>query len=87
VDEDVPNCCYTGCVELLEHLLYHELLDGRCTLADAVHTIERYLTERRIVDTESLCAQAEQIAQNDPSLAASLEPAAGDCGRGSGSAG
>lgn len=51
-------------MELLEHLLYQELLEGRCSLADAVRTIERVLVERGVVDGEAVCAEAERVARD-----------------------
>ncbi|MFW5688934.1 MAG: PEP/pyruvate-binding domain-containing protein [Spirochaetota bacterium] len=49
-------------MELLEHVFYHELLDGRCSLADAVRTIEKVLIDRGQIDPERLCGEAERYA-------------------------
>ena len=52
-------------MELLEHLLYHELLDRACPLADAVHTIEKVLVDRGLIDADALTRQARDLA-DDP---------------------
>jgi hypothetical protein len=64
-------------VELLHHLLYHELLDGGCSLADAVRTIEKVLVDRGVVDPEALRREAERLA------ASRLDETAGDESNGS----
>lgn len=55
-------------MELLEHLLYHELLDARCSLADAVRTIEKVLIDRGVIAPEELCREAERHAEQTAML-------------------
>ncbi|MFW5742461.1 MAG: PEP/pyruvate-binding domain-containing protein [Spirochaetota bacterium] len=52
-------------MDLLEHLLYHELLDRGCPLADAIHTIEKVLVDRGLIDADALTRQARDAA-DDP---------------------
>lgn len=52
-------------MELLEHLLYHELLDRGCPLADAIHTIEKVLVDRGLIDADALSREARDLA-GDP---------------------
>lgn len=49
-------------MDLLEHLLYQELLGRGCSLSDAVRTIEKALVERKLVDADELCHEAGRTA-------------------------
>jgi hypothetical protein len=60
-------------VKLRDHVFYHELLNGNCSLADAVKTFEKVIVGRRIASLPDLRKRAGELAREPSDRPETLE--------------
>ena len=55
-------------METLHHILYHELITDRCSLSDAVRTIEKVLLSSGKLNADALCRDAVRLTEGDAAV-------------------